>query len=70
VQVAGAGERFVLGQMEASLVRRGCCTLLLHYQLGSPDRGATAFQVVYSSRRGRGILSISGGRMTTLSWSC
>ena len=30
MQVAGAGERFVLGQMEADLGRCGCCTLVLH----------------------------------------
>ena len=30
LQVAGAGERFVLGQMEADLGRCGCCTLVLH----------------------------------------
>lgn len=31
MQVAGAGERFVLGRMEADLGRCGCCTLVLHF---------------------------------------
>jgi len=35
VQVAGAGEWFGQGRMEASLGRCGCCTLVLH---GLPPR--------------------------------